>query len=629
MKILVIKAGALGDVIRCTFIAQALKDKYKNKNLNIYWLTDRNAFPFFYNNPYIKNLIDINGRDFLKRIKFDMVINLEEDEEVTKFASSINAHRKIGLFYENGEISPTSSAKEWFDRRLLEGGARKDLLNVACKKTYRQLISEMIGIGYEKYEPFIRLSSYQYQFTREFKKENNLEDNKMVVGMILGGTDRQEKVLPVSLSIKLITRAYKNLGCKIVLFSNPGEKERNHEILEKTKVPVIDVEIGSNMIDLVALINACNYVVATDTLGLHIALGLKKKTLCLVESADVNLENTYPFSNVITPRLKRVNRIRRDYNLLRYIDIMEVVEKLKEISRKPKLGIVITSFKEPKTGRAIEAILNQKINYDYDLIISAPDEDTLSIVRKYAEKNKKVKIFKDPGKGKNLAFNLLLKNLNQDILIFTDGDVHLSENSINAMVDMFHDSSIGCVAGRLYPEESKEMKYGYWANFLLDSAHEMRRSSFFRNKLVECSGTLFGFRNNVVKSFPLDTAEDLIIPYYFWEKGYRIGYSDKALVYIKSVNNWKDWINQKTRCAKPHQLIGTHVNTNVTSKDKSFINESRGVFHLLRYPKNLKQFYWSIQLMFARLYMWMLVEYQLKIKKQGHSDAWKREESAR
>jgi len=32
MKILIIKTGALGDVLRTSFLAQALKDKYKKTN---------------------------------------------------------------------------------------------------------------------------------------------------------------------------------------------------------------------------------------------------------------------------------------------------------------------------------------------------------------------------------------------------------------------------------------------------------------------------------------------------------------------------------------------------------------------------------------------------------------------
>ena len=63
------------------------------------------------------------------------------------------------------------------------------------------------------------------------------------------------------------------------------------------------------------------------------------------------------------------------------------------------LSIIITSYKEPKTiGRAIESFINQNIK-DYELLVLAPDKETLDAAKKYS-KSKKVKIIKDQGKGK-------------------------------------------------------------------------------------------------------------------------------------------------------------------------------------------------------------------------------------
>lgn len=46
------------------------------------------------------------------------------------------------------------------------------------------------------------------------------------------------------------------------------------------------------------------------------------------------------------------------------------------------ISIIITSFKEPDTiGKAIDSIISQKINYDYELIISAPDIETLNALK--------------------------------------------------------------------------------------------------------------------------------------------------------------------------------------------------------------------------------------------------------
>ena len=94
------------------------------------------------------------------------------------------------------------------------------------------------------------------------------------------------------------------------------------------------------------------------------------------------------------------------------------------------ISIVITSFKEPKTiGKAIESFLNQQIKEKYEILVCAPDKETLDVARKYSQKNKKVKIFKDPGKGKMFALNLLFKKIKSEILVFSDGDVFVQKNS--------------------------------------------------------------------------------------------------------------------------------------------------------------------------------------------------------
>jgi len=292
--------------------------------------------------------------------------------------------------------------------------------------------------------------------------------------------------------------------------------------------------------------------------------------------------------------------------------------------------IVITAFKEPKTiANAITSITNQKIKEKYKLIVSAPDRETLDVARKLSKKNKKINVFKDPGKGKSFALNLLLPKLRGDIVILTDGDVYVSSNSINEMLKKFKDKKVGCVTGRPVPEESKKTKYGYWANFLFDAAHKTREIPAKKNQFLECSGYLWGFRNKVIKKIPLDVAEDTIVPYFFWEKGYKIAYAPKAKVYVKNVRNWDEWISQKTRTTRAHETLDKYVDVKKTPRTKSFSRELRGVIDVLLYPKTLKQFLWSFELLFARLYMWVVVFNDVYIRKKYHKDKWERVESTK
>lgn len=290
------------------------------------------------------------------------------------------------------------------------------------------------------------------------------------------------------------------------------------------------------------------------------------------------------------------------------------------------ISIIITAFKEPETiGRAIESFLKQSIQEKYELIVSAPDKETLDVAKKY----KKVKLFKDPGKGKSLALNMLLKKCKGNILILTDGDVYVSENSVNEILKEFEDEKVGCVTGKPTPAEDRKTKYGYWANFLFDAAHKMRSKSKNQKTFLECSGYLWAFRNHIIESFPLDVAEDTIVPYFFWEKGFRIGYAEKALVYVKNVDNWKEWVSQKIRTSRAHETLDKYVDVKTTPRTKTFKNEFAGAFSLLTYAKTIKELYWSIELAFARLYIWAKVFQDVYIKKKYHKDNWERVESTK
>jgi cellulose synthase/poly-beta-1,6-N-acetylglucosamine synthase-like glycosyltransferase len=289
------------------------------------------------------------------------------------------------------------------------------------------------------------------------------------------------------------------------------------------------------------------------------------------------------------------------------------------------ISIIITSYKEPKTiGTAIESIISQKIQQNYELIISAPDDETLDIVKRYSKKNKRIKIFKDPGKGKTTALNLILPKIKGEIIILTDGDVFVSENSINLILNRFKDKKIGCVTGRPVPLEDKKSKYGYWANFLFDAAHRLRKKLSNEKKFLECSGYLWAFRNNIIKKIPTDVAEDSIVPFFFWEKSYKIAYSEESLVFVKNVNNWKEWVSQKIRTSRAHETLNKYVDTRKIPRTKNFWNESKGFFYLFSYSKNFKEFGWSIQLLFSRLYTWLRVFADVYVNKRYHKDKWSR-----
>lgn len=293
------------------------------------------------------------------------------------------------------------------------------------------------------------------------------------------------------------------------------------------------------------------------------------------------------------------------------------------------IDIIITSYNEPNsTLRAVNTFLNQGIEEEFRIIVSDPFLEVKTFLKKNV-KDKRVGFFLDPGEGKSYALNLLFEKLHsdkkEDIFIFTDGDVYVSDNTVKEILQAFKNPEIGCVTGRPVSIDSRDTKYGYWSHLLFSGVDRVRKKLSEGKKFFECSGYLFAIRKGVIKEFPLDASEDSVIPYLFWKKGYKIAYVPEIEVYVKNPENPEDWKNQKIRNIKGHENLSKLFPD--MPRTKSFWNEIKyGFFYALFFPRSLKEFFWTLNLFYARLSIYLAAFRDLK-KKEAYSDGWREKET--
>ena len=89
-RILLIKLDALGDVLRCTPLAEGIKKKYPEAQLT--WLTRENAAFFLQGNPFIDRIKIYNNETvrILQCEQFDIIINLDKDPKAASMAMLFN-----------------------------------------------------------------------------------------------------------------------------------------------------------------------------------------------------------------------------------------------------------------------------------------------------------------------------------------------------------------------------------------------------------------------------------------------------------------------------------------------------------------------------------------------------------
>lgn len=292
------------------------------------------------------------------------------------------------------------------------------------------------------------------------------------------------------------------------------------------------------------------------------------------------------------------------------------------------IHIIITSYKEPNaTLRAVNVFLKQKIKEEYKIIVVDPFPETEAFFKKHI-KSKKVEFFLDPGEGKGYALNILFQDYGSenknDVFILTDGDVYVSETAVSEFLKKFKDEKVGCVTGKPVSVDDRKTKYGYWSHLLFSGIDRARRLYARQKAFFECSGYLFAIRKGVLLEFPTNTSEDSIIPYLFWQKGYKIDYADSAEVYVKNPANWKDWVNQKVRNIKAHENLDKIAPD--MPRTKSFFNEIKhGWFFIFTFSKSLKEFYWTLNLFVARLYIYFKAFKELRVNKK-YDDGWRETE---
>ncbi len=270
-KILIVKLGAIGDVIRTTPLIKPLKEKYPNSK--IYWITQTPSVI-----PKEVDVVlnyDFASVIFLQNIKFDFAINLDKDKEACAIFNTINADIKKGFVLKNGLTYPADNdAVHKFSTGIF------DNLNKINTKHYLEEIFEICGLKYsgEKYV----LSSFE-----ECGEKWDLDKTKKIVGFNTGCGGRwSSRLWKTENWIKLAEELMK-AGYEVVLLGGQAEDAKNKEIAKLTNAKYFGY---FNLEKFINLVNNCNLVVTSVTMAMHITLALNKKIVLFN-----NIFNKYEF----------------------------------------------------------------------------------------------------------------------------------------------------------------------------------------------------------------------------------------------------------------------------------------------------------------------------------------------
>lgn len=143
MKILIIKLGAAGDVLRTTPILNVLCG-------DIFWITSSENRVFLADNKRINRCVSIDEAESLVLVEYDLIINLEDSADVGKFVRRLKYKEIFGAYLDESNVLVYSDAsREWFDLSLISrfGREKADELKLQNRMSYQEMLFH--GLGYK------------------------------------------------------------------------------------------------------------------------------------------------------------------------------------------------------------------------------------------------------------------------------------------------------------------------------------------------------------------------------------------------------------------------------------------------------------------------------------------------
>ena len=161
MSALIIKLGATGDVVRTTPVLRRLEGP-------VSWITAEKNLALLEGIDQEVRCVSWQNRARVADIAYDLVINLEDDQETSSFLKELRFKQLFGAYLNgNDELAYTSDSRNWFDLGLISAYGREeaDRLKLLNRQRYQELIFSGLGFRFSG-ETYLLPESIETGFIR-------------------------------------------------------------------------------------------------------------------------------------------------------------------------------------------------------------------------------------------------------------------------------------------------------------------------------------------------------------------------------------------------------------------------------------------------------------------------------
>ena len=279
-KVLIVKLGftetidrvvstdsvSLGDVFRTTAILHLFKKD------NVTWLTSKEGLPLLLGNPFIERLLlyDLTATLQLQAEHFDVIVNLEKVPGICALTDSIHAWRRYGFRFDAKK--ETGEAYEHAYEAV--ANSEDPDLRRKMKKNWIEMLYKMID--------------------KKWQGE----------GYVLGYKPKTKERFDIGFNIK-VGKRWPNKAW-------PAEYWEKLEKLLGKRYSVSYQQSLDNIEGYIDWLNSSRLIITNDSLGLHLAIALKKKIIAMF--GPTSEKEVFLFNRGVIARPEKRLRCRPCFN---------------------------------------------------------------------------------------------------------------------------------------------------------------------------------------------------------------------------------------------------------------------------------------------------------------------------
>jgi hypothetical protein len=282
-RILIIKLGAIGDVIRTTPLLRRIRREYPQAKVT--WLTHT---PEILPQNEIEEVLkfSLSSVLYLQNTSFNVLYNLDKDKEACALHDTIRADKKFGYTLRTGVPFPSNSMAY---HKYLTG-----IFDQVSQRNTRSYVEEIFEISGWEFagEEYIFENHQDKGFTWDLNR------TKTIVGLNTGCGDRWTTRLWSDEKWITLIRLLQQNNYEVVLLGGKQEHSRNAALHQRTGA----VYFGYFPLEqFINLIYQMDLVVTQVTMAMHITIALQKKLVLMNNIFNAHEFHLYQRGQIVQP----------------------------------------------------------------------------------------------------------------------------------------------------------------------------------------------------------------------------------------------------------------------------------------------------------------------------------------